>query len=313
MASETIKNLKSVMEERLSPLIDRDYILLEIPDYPNVGDMLIYQGELAFLSRVGHKCLGMSTMRSFATRKPYLRKDTLLIFSGGGYFGDLWKSGHEFQRNMLEWYPDNPMLILPQSACFTSGGAIKDARRRYGNHKNLTICLRDQVSYSFVKKNFPNNAILAPDMAFYADLRNYSVRTTCCDADLVLMRNDKEQVISESLRAILRRKDVHVSDWPPMEGSLSRTEWIMRHLSAYARYCPYAADWFVKNIYRHYLLKQGVHFLSAHRHIYSTRLHGCILSLLLGKCVTAFDNSYGKIRSLYETWLSDCELIALAD
>jgi len=29
--------------------------------------------------------------------------------------------------------------------------------------------------------------------------------------------------------------------------------------------------------------------------------------------VTAFDNSYGKIRSLYETWLSDCELIALAD
>ena len=243
MASETIKNLKSVMEERLSPLIDRDYILLEIPDYPNVGDMLIYQGELAFLSRVGHKCLGMSTMRSFATRKPYLRKDTLLIFSGGGYFGDLWKSGHEFQRNMLEWYPENPMLILPQSACFTSDSSIKDAVRRYGSHKNLTICLRDQVSYDFVKKNFPNNAVLAPDMAFYADLRNYSDRTTFCDVDLVLMRNDKEQVVSESLRAILRRTDVHVADWPPMEGPLSRTEWIMRHLSAYARYCPYAADW----------------------------------------------------------------------
>ena len=208
---QKIDELRRLIESRLTPLIHGDYRLLEIPDYSNVGDMLIFQGELAFLKTVRYKCLEMASMRSFAYRLPRISTKELLVFSGGGYFGNLWQSGFAFQRKMLLAYPNNPMIIFPQSVCFTDESVLRDAVIRYGEHKNLTICLRDMASYEFVKKHFTNDCVLVPDMAFYADINRYiGASKEQSSKSLLLKRNDKEFVQNTALESISSRLDVDV-------------------------------------------------------------------------------------------------------
>ena len=36
-----INVLRQILEERLLPLVDRDYVFLDLPYHPNVGDTLI--------------------------------------------------------------------------------------------------------------------------------------------------------------------------------------------------------------------------------------------------------------------------------
>ena len=59
------------------------------------------------------------------------------------------------------------------------------------------------------------------------------------------------------------------------------------------------------------MFKEGVRFISPYREVETTRLHGCILSILLGKKITLIDNSYGKNGNFYNTWLSDLDNVTL--
>ena len=63
------------------------------------------------------------------------------------------------------------------------------------------------------------------------------------------------------------------------------------------------------HIYRKEMCKRGVEFISTYKTVYTTRLHGMILASLLGKETFFFDNSYGKIKSFYDTWLHDTDNI----
>jgi exopolysaccharide biosynthesis predicted pyruvyltransferase EpsI len=53
--------------------------------------------------------------------------------------------------------------------------------------------------------------------------------------------------------------------------------------------------------------------LSKYDYVFTTRLHGAILSLLLHKKFTFFDNSYGKNKGFYDTWLKDVDGIKFKD
>ena len=46
-------------------------------------------------------------------------------------------------------------------------------------------------------------------------------------------------------------------------------------------------------------------FLSKYEYIYTTRLHGAILALLLGKRFFLINNNYGKNKNFFETWLKE--------
>ena len=85
-AVEKVKALSKKISEVLTPLINRDYWLLEVPYYSNIGDTLIWQGERDFLAGLPHKCRGMHSLESFAF--PEIDKNDLILFQGGGNFGD---------------------------------------------------------------------------------------------------------------------------------------------------------------------------------------------------------------------------------
>lgn len=307
-----IEKLRDEINRQLRPLFKSDYRLLEIPDYPNIGDVLIFEGERQFLRTLPYRCKEMSTMTSFAYRLPKIPMSDLLVLSGGGYFGDLWpKEGPAFQAKILEAYPENPMVILPQSVCFTSKENLESAVRRYGAHKNLTICLRDRASYEFVIKHFSNPAVLAPDMAFYSGIERFA--DECWSGrKLFILRKDKEQKRTALVDQYCQDEDFEKADWPTMEAK----DWLDRvknRLRAHPALGAKMLDWFTAGPYRRNRIRRGIDFIKPYSEVVSTRLHGGIMAMMLGKDVTFLDNSYGKIRALYETWLRDCEKISFED
>lgn len=58
-------------------------------------------------------------------------------------------------------------------------------------------------------------------------------------------------------------------------------------------------------------IKMGIDFFSKYDAIYTTRLHGLILAILMNKKIYLLDNNYGKIKNFYNTWLKDFEGITI--
>jgi pyruvyl transferase EpsO len=112
---------------------------------------------------------------------------------------------------------------------------------------------------------------------------------------------------------------VEVREWPTLDGSIppfaNRAFYsIIRRVSAIRQKYPKLnglgfslTNWLYRQVYRRLIVKQSVHFLSPYKQVYTTRLHGLILSVLLGKKVYFLDNNYKKLSAFYDTWLTDCE------
>lgn len=308
-AQAKIAQLKSIIESTLTPLIDRDYWLLEIPYYTNIGDTLIWQGELDFLKQIPFKNKGMFPLESF--RYPQISSHDLIIFQGGGNFGDLWTKHHDFKMRVVEHYPNNEFLFLPQTVYFQDENNMKQCAE-FLSHYKVTICARDQYSYDLLKKNFSNSILLVPDMAFCMNISKWKsdFKST---RKLLLKRIDAELKETTALKE-LEKGDFDISDWPTMydKGLMNRIMYKTKQKKM-RTYTPWAMNLFCRYFYRPYLIRTGVAFINSHAQIYSTRLHGAILSLLLEKDTVFIDNSYGKNSQFYNTWLSDCDNIRMVE
>lgn len=306
-----INQLKSLIRAQLTPLIDNDYYLLELPYYTNIGDTMIWQGELDFLATLPFKCLGMYSKETFSFTD--IDEQAIILLQGGGNFGDLWYEHHLFKLNVVQHYPHNKIIFLPQSVYFEHEENLLHSVRILAQHPNVTICARDNVSYHTLCTRFHNTVLLIPDMAFYISPttlnkyiprnRQYPQRT------LYVKRNDKETT-SDINDNIANTRPTDVADWPTMEHT-DKSTWFLIKMMTFSHSCGSLIDWFVRHYYRHHLLKKGVHFIMPYQTIISTRLHTAVLGLLLGKIVILNDNSYGKNAAIYNTWLTDCESISL--
>jgi len=302
-----LSSLHNEILVKISPLIDHDYWLCEVPHYSNVGDTLIWQGELDFLKSIPYKCKGMSSFNSL--RLPKIGKDELVLFQGGGNFGDIWKEPHEYRRRIMELNPICRFLVFPQTVWYEDEKNLR-ADAEFYSRFDCTICARDNASFAILEKHFQNKILLVPDMAFCIDMakwrRNYSATRP-----LVLKRNDKEFNVTDALQKVLKEVDADVSDWPPME-QYTLTDRVRDAIRWRPRKLGFLYELYMYHVYRPYLIRSGIQLINSHTDIYTTRLHACILSILLGKeKIVFFDNSYGKNRNFYDTWLQDCDSVKM--
>ena len=159
------------------------------------------------------------------------------------------------------------------------------------NHKDLFICARDDRSYKVLKKYFSlNNILLLPDMAFcISEMYLNHLRSIENDKILFLKRMDKELCLSKQIM-FKDKLEVDIRDWPKVEWfyfCLNRLDLKVGHLRQ-------VIDWYMSFIFKPFLIRKGVKFVSSYRYIYTTRLHVAILALLLHKPFAFLDNSYGK-------------------
>ncbi|UVP49744.1 polysaccharide pyruvyl transferase family protein [Bacteroides cellulosilyticus] len=164
--TEKINLLKSLIDKGLLPLINSSCVYLDVPYHTNIGDTLIWEGTEQFLASNHIKCLYRNSTLTYYYRK--ISKKTTILLHGGGNFGDIWRSHQELRLRIIQEYPNNQIIILPQTIYYTDHSIMKTDALIMAKHPNLTICARDEISHSILKKYFHNNNILLlPDMAFY--------------------------------------------------------------------------------------------------------------------------------------------------
>ena len=307
----------------IKELITNDYILLDLPYHINTGDLLIWEGELTFLKHeVNHRMLGYYNMSTFGFST--LNEDTIILLHGGGNFGDVWRHSQEFRLKVLKRYPENRIVIFPQSVYYSKDElAIADAKQ-FAKHKDLTICARDKVSYEYLTRYFKNTLLCIPDMAFCIDSKTFAkniLKPT--KENLYFKRSDHE---GRDLKVDFIEGEYATHDWPNSENlprymkSLYLSMVVLDKLhrnNILCQFCAkplaYAINLIFMHIIRPLYIGKGVRFISSYKNIYTTRLHGLILSYLLGKDIYIVPNNNGKLENYYNSWLTDSKNIRIVN
>lgn len=304
-----ISELKQIIYQKLFPLIDNDYVLYEVPFYNNVGDLLIWEGENQFLKSVKYKMVDCCSIYTYKENKN-LSSDIIILLQGGGNFGDLWRMHQEFRLKIIQKYPNNKIIIFPQTVYYQNHDIMLRDAKIMKQHKNLTICARDMVSYNLLKKYFSNNILLVPDMAFYIPTEQLLSKISHCQTNktLYLKRNDKE--FKNRIKLDFENHPIDIYDWPCM----THNDIIQILLKILLRLKLYKLSlWYAQYIYKKFLINNSIKFVSKYKEIYTTRLHTSILCTLLEKQHHILDNSYGKNKNFYYTWLKDLEGVEFID
>lgn len=300
--TDKIKQLQAIIRQQLSPLVNRDYWLLNVPYHENVGDTLIYQGEMDFLASFPYRCKGVTSYNSPIPDN--IPQVDIILIHGGGNFGDLWDTPMHYQMNIVQTHPNNQIIFLPQTVWFEHKDNLNECAEILSRHDHLTICARDRHSFELLKANFRNDILLVPDMAFCMDMTKWR-KPAEAKGTLLLKRSDKELKEYKEIECMEEQGGVTVTDWLPVTQDCWQKTWFRRT----RKYVPVLYDCYARHIFRPYMINSGIRLIGSHKRICSTRLHAAILSILLGKAedLTWFDNSYGKNSSFYETWLSDMD------
>lgn len=297
---EKCNQLARIIQEKLTPLITGNYVFLDLPYYTNIGDALIWQGTEDFLKTIPYRCLYRCSFETFEYKQ--LDSEVVILLQGGGNFGDLYPQHNAFRNRIIKLYPNNRIIILPQTVYYMGTRMLANDPIIMRQHKKLFICARDQYSYDFLKRyRFGNNILLVPDMAFCIDFSNmHDAILPQTERVLLFKRIDKEKVDTSNIVPGKYKGLLDMKDWVGYE---SMTE-DFTHLSNLIKTKKYEeCDDYAISTYLPDRVKVGIQMISPYKLVYSNRLHGSILSILLGKEVTMIDNSYGKNTQFYDTWL----------
>ncbi|ANU37675.1 polysaccharide pyruvyl transferase family protein [Vibrio scophthalmi] len=273
---------------------------LDIPFHFNVGDLLIYKGTEKFLQESDIQVV----YRSFANNCNFKKVEgcDVILLHGGGNFGDIYDLHQKFRERIIKRFPDKKIICLPQSIHFGCSEELEKSAKIFNLHNDLHLLVRDRESLN-IASLFSKNYYLMPDMA-------HSLHPLVDESEveivriptkrLKLNRIDIEKVDSKSLlnkcsfdwNQLISRYDIFsykvLSKISKLASERCVLEWSKQ------------TDNIVFN---------SIFYFSFYHEVQTDRLHGFLLSYLLGKKVILFDNSYGKNRRYFNTWFEDDNIL----
>lgn len=295
---ETVTFLKTRIKENLRSVISKRCVLVDIPYYQNIGDVLIWEGEKDFLKDIGSNCIYAASYWTFTF--PDYDENVTILFSGGGNLGDLYPEHIEFLIKIVHRYPNNRIVVLPQTVYYKDKIKEENHLRELNRHKDLVFCARDKKVAEDVSR-YIDNVVTVPDMAFYNDMNKLEKYKMPTIFDRLIIKRDDDETGTDDTSV-----NGDIADWPTLAKGFRTTTIVNKVLYTMAtkgiifrRFW----DWYFQTIHSSLMLKEGVRFISPYKEIETTRLHGCILSILLNKKVSLIDNSYGKNSEFYKSWL----------
>jgi exopolysaccharide biosynthesis predicted pyruvyltransferase EpsI len=320
---ELIAALMRKIETSLEPLIPRGkpVALLDFPWHMNSGDSAIWLGELAFLRRNRNRVVYLCDPWSYSPREAERRMgNAMILIHGGGNFGDIYLENQALRERAAADFPDRRIVQFPQTLWFSSNEASERAGGVFRRHPDFTLMVRDSRSREFAEDVLGMSAVLCPDMAFALGPLD---RSSAPAKEVVwLGRTDLESTGP----AIPMDPQVEVRDWLDYErpdvtprialrSALQRAAGSTR--TSLANYRGRFREALPQGMLLHKLhargrLAHGCDLLSRGRVVVTDRLHGHILSVLLGIPNVLIDNSYGKNQSFYATWTHDLDLVRWA-
>jgi len=279
---------------------------VDYPVYNNGGDLLIMKGTEAFFRDNGIRVHARYSVLDFpeSLRIPL---DHIIVLQGGGNFGDLYPVHQRLRERIASEYPDNRVVILPQTVYYRKESEFDRTAELFNRHNDLHLFVRDPQSYDAASKKFNRCSVsLAPDMAH--QLWPIASKAEPAKELLRFLRTDIEKLSGQELLEFSGEGDC--LDWGSLYNRVERKS-ISIIGSAMRRgngILPMDAIW---GKYSDYLVGKAIRRFSEYRTIQTSRLHGHILSCLMDKPNTLLDNSYGKNSGYYHTWTSTVQTARL--
>lgn len=167
LSPEKIRDILHQTLGQLEPF--EECILLDYPNYLNIGDHLIWLATVFYLTDVLQvKINYIASLDDFSEELMAEKGGNCpIILQGGGNFGDIWTHHQQFRERIVSQYRDCQIIILPQCIYFANPENLNKSAAIFNAHPNLTLFTRDNYSYEIACKHFCNCKIIkAPDMVF---------------------------------------------------------------------------------------------------------------------------------------------------
>lgn len=274
-------------------------ILIGTPSHGNLGDHAIAEEEKNFLNVYfpEYELFEiLMPMYHVCKRKikETVRPGDIIFISGGGWMGNLWIHNENVIRDVISSYPDNQVVIFPQTIFYSDdeNGKMecKKTAKIISGHSNLFLFLRDEKSYSYAKQHFLRNSSISislyPDIVLYGSLTLENInQIEQKDIVNVCLRKDCESILNSHDNVINTIKKYYrvreISTVVPRKISLkNRTREIMLCWKEFAEARLTVTD----------------------------RLHGMLFSVLNGTPCIALDNKTGKVFGVF-SWIREQNMV----
>lgn len=288
---------------------DKPVAYFDFPTHMNIGDLLIMQGTERFFREHQYQVILRASHLNYSSALvKKIPADATIVLHGGGNFGDLYPVLQAFRERIIADFPKNKIVLLPQTVHFSTPLAKLSSATRFKWHDDLTLLVRDEISYEELIGTFSESVCLMPDMAHQLWEDDYLPPRSMSQRTLHLMRQDIEVVGDQEMRSEQGRS----ADWSDLI-SLPRKKafnLISRALRAEGRLARQFGTvdvwyWFCDG-----LVNEMRRIFERHDTVVTSRMHAVIFAALLKKDVRFIDNSYGKLGRYYEKWLKDVDGVA---
>lgn len=284
----------------------KEYLLLGTPHHDNIGDHVIRKGIQQFFKTLSIRSFELTQRECedealLKKLEKQISKDATICITGGGFAGSLYKSkGKRLKIDntvsyYIEHFKDYKVILFPQSLYYEDndqGSKIqKDDSELYQQVKNLHLFWREKKSYTLATKLFPTcHHYLCPDMALWlldgkkTKKKHTNGKALCC------FRTDKERQPNATS---------FCHEWNQLSIPYDSTDTV-------------ASSNIPKGKSNRYI-RQKIEQMEQYDFVVTDRLHGMIMSLLANTPCIVWDNISGKVKGVYETWLTGNPNIQFCD
>lgn len=134
-------------------------------------------------------------------------KETDLIFFQSGYTFTGIHPYENMHRKIVENFPYNKIVFLPQKVKFKNQKILENVQNFYGKYDNIYFFARDKISYDIYKSIFPEhrNVHCFPDIVT-TEIGNYDFNNNERNGILLCVRNDVEKLYSFQEISLFKEK-----------------------------------------------------------------------------------------------------------
>lgn len=290
---------KARINEEIASAKDKKAWLFLTADYCNLGDHAIAKATKAFFKNHYGLILIEVPMRTMHELLPFVKErvssEDILFITGGGFIGSIWFDGELELREIVEMFPNNKIIVLPQSMCWEEGSEVEKQKSitLYQNHGDMIFCARDKATFKEMKKDYHFAEIkLLPDLVMAEQYALFSDPVLKREGTLLVIRQDKESAMSEEDKEKVRQWAAEIKS-PVIE--------IENHSENYKDVLFWERDEELKKLFKLYASAELV---------ITDRLHGMIFSALSGTPCVAIDSATHKVKNTHK-WIKDVKNIAV--
>lgn len=266
-------------------------VLINAPTHGNIGDQAIAAAELEFIHRIiPRKKVLVITENEWKYHKQvvvskYISKRQLILIHGGGYIGTLWEDQANTAFQIMLLFPDNPKILMPQTAYYDNPSRLEKDKELFSIIKNLEVFARDEKSFvTFTNElGLPCDRVhLVPDIVTTFRMPK-NIKSKRNNDLLFVMRSDIEKMTSNEFL-------------PDM------LKFVKKFKVTYK-----VTDMFEKKFFypfKHFFIRKKIKEFVSSKCVITDRLHGMYFSAITGTPCIVFDNISKKVSGGY-MWLNE--------